>query len=406
MKRLKILTIVLSLILLSMCIIPVCYATEIQPRVETEADETNPEVMPISEEGTEVPVTEGENAGETSEGEEEYYEGDLYEMSSSDDYIMDKQVIGNVFLAGKNITITGAINGSLYIFATDKVVIDEQAYVNGQVFIYANTVEMKGLVIDLYCACTNYRNTTTSLVYRDLRLAAQDTYLAGGVGRDVFINTQKIAAETGEENPFIVYGNLEYKADNEIEGMDRTSVKGDIKYNKVEAYQAGEANTVAAYVGRLISTIIFDLFAYIFIITFAPRFTSKVKDYISSRGILALVVGLLFAVLVPIVSIAALISGTLSACGLLWFIVFALVCMLNAAVVAIAITQLIISKMKVEKAGLRRLIIIPVSAVLWGIKQIPVVGAFIAIAIYLLGVGIITLYQFDRIKEDKAVKAE
>ncbi len=405
MKRLKIFTIILSLILFSMCIIPVSFATEIEPRVETEADETNPEVMPISEEETEEPVAEGDDT-QATEAEEEYYEGDLYEVSGSEDYVMDKQVIGNVFLAGKNITVTGAINGSLYIFATDKVVIDESAYVNGQVFIFANTVEMKGLVIDLYCACTNYRNTSSSIVYRDLRLASQDTYLAGGVGRDVFIHTQKIAADTEEENPFIVYGNIEYEANNEIEGMDRTSVKGNIKYNKVAGYQGGETNTVAVYVGKLLSTVIFDLFAYIFIISFAPRFTSKVKDYISKRGILALVVGLLFAVLVPVVSLFAMMSGALTATGLLWFMVFVLVCMLNAAIVAIAITQLIVSKMKVEKAGLRRLIIVPVSIVLWGIRQIPVVGLFLSIAIYLFGVGIVTLYQFDRIKEDKAVKAE
>ena len=79
--------------------------------------------------------------------------------------------------------------------------------------------------------------------------------------------------------------------------------------------------------------------------------------------------------------------------------VYFIALLINSSVVTVAINEFVSSKINAINSTWKKiLMIIPVSAVIFLIRQIPIIGSWITIAIFLVGIGITVLYQFDKRK--------
>ena len=395
-KKLIPLMIIITLIISLSTVVFGVNTGEIQPRTQNE-------IMPISE-------TEANNTTEiTQNPEAKTHEGDLYVFFSEDNsntssYVMDKNVDGNVFIFGKDVKITGEINGSLFVFATN-LTIDESAYIALHTFAAAENITMAGFTSDMYAACGTFNMTDTGVVYRDLKLASENATLLGQIGRDLDMTANNVKVYENEESSLYVGGNLSYSSVKEIEHINDIKVDGEVNYTQITEPEETNSNVALDYLYGTIGSVVFTLVIYALMIFLAPKFVEKSKEYMSPRFFLSAAIGLAFTILVPIIAIILLCTVLGVPLMFLILAVYIFVLMINSVVVATAINEVIVSKVQgLNTTWKKILMIIPVSAVLYLLKQIPFVGIWISAIIFLIGVGIVVLYQFDKRKKEKVVE--
>ena len=404
MKKFKMLSIVLAAILIA------TFSLFTTKSFASEADESK--ILLTSEEPEEEVITIGEGTSADVEAESEVeedpeiYDGDLYVMFGEEDktattYTMDKLVDGNVFIIGNDVKITGQINGSLFVLAT-KLTIEEDAYIGMDLYALAQDITMSGFAFDVYAMGTNFDFTKTGVAYRDLKLMANNAHLIGSVGRDADIGATSITAYDDAENNLFVGNNLNYSSTSEIEHAEDIMVKGKINFEKEEESEDTGTNTFGNFAIEAIQNIVFSVAIYAALLFLAPKFVEKSREYISTRGLLAAAIGLAFTILVPIIAFILLFTVVGVSLALLSVCIYVIVLIFNTAVVTVAINEFICNKIEKLKITWKKiLMIIPVSLVLFLIKQIPVLGGLVSIVVFFGGVGIIILYQFDKRRKEK-----
>lgn len=155
---------------------------------------------------------EGENAQEQQQIEnvDKYFAGDNVEIATLID--------SNVFAIGKNVTLTGQVGGDLFIIA-ENVTISERTAIYGNLVVLASTVTIEGQVYDVYATCDKLEIGYNGYVYRDLRAMATEININGIVGRNVFLEADKVSLNKDCE----LKGNLNYKAQSEVVYIDESN---------------------------------------------------------------------------------------------------------------------------------------------------------------------------------------
>lgn len=398
-------TLIITLILSVFCLNTIVLATDvnsdqgIEPR--TTAENTTGEPVATSDE----PNTISEDEHNHDE-DIDIHEGDLYVLYGEDGnytnstYVMDKYVDGNVFIFGQDVKITGRINGSLYVFAST-VTIEEEALVAVSSFIFADTIRLNGLTMDLYAASRNFEMTKTGVVYRDARIGTDNAVIYGQIGRDLELASGNIQVYKDEETAAYVGRNVNYYSDKQVEDMEKITVNGEVKFTE-KKQEAAKTTTISDYVFDGMGEAIFVLVIYAIFIFIAPKFTDKAKEYVSTRGLLAAAIGLGFTVLVPIIAFLIIFTIIGVPVSLIIFVVYILALVLNSAVVSIAINEFIANKIPaVDTIWKKILMILPVAFVLFLLRKIPVIGGWISAIVLFVGLGIMVLYQFDKRKKEE-----
>ena len=216
-------------------------------------------------------------------------------------------------------------------------------------------------------------------------------------------------AEAGEdsEQALTIRGNLNYEAKNEIADMEKATITGEVKYLESTEYEENMGDVVIDYIFAAIGTVVFDLIMYIAISFFAPKFVEKAKDYASTKGLLAFAIGIAFTILVPFIALLLCMIGVGAGTAVLLLLLYAAILMVNAFAVTLVTNEFIASKLSLKEDKLKKgLLLIPVSLVIWALRKIPFIGSWISIIVFLCGVGIVILYQFDRMFKGKNTKTE
>ncbi len=406
MKRNKILTVLLILatVFAIFCVNAKVFATEPGDNARSATnpgDNARGEGEPVATEEGVAPTPTGEEnvAGDDGHNHDdeqtEIYEGDLY-IFENKSYTMDKLVDGNVFIFGKDVTITGQVNGAVYVCASGTLTIDENAYIGSDLFAFAQTIELNGLIFDVYAAADKLNINSGASIYRDIRAYANDMTLAGSVGRDAFFSANKMSIAEGEDT-LTVYGDLSYESKRELANIDKATIQGEIKYSEYVENDDNE-NVVVDLIISAISTIIFNILIYIVLVFFAPKFVEKTKEYVSTRGLLAFAIGIAFTIAVPVVAFVLLMLNVGAASAAMLLIVYAAILMINAFVVAIAANEFIAEKLKIGDSKFKKgLLLMATSLILWAVRKIPFIGGWISIIVFMCGVGIVIFYQFDKL---------
>lgn len=412
MKKTKILAVILMTLIILFSFSIKVFGTE--PGDNTRQTGEPVEEPVVTSENRETPIQSEENNEETNDQIDDghnhteidpstIHQGDLYIASDKTVYNMDQLVNGNLFIVGDKIRITGEVNGSVFAFAQE-IIFEEEAYIAGQVFVAGYDITINGVMVDLYSASQTLKIGENAMVYRDIKSVAENVSLSGAIGRDVKITTNRLTIpET--EIPLNIYGNLEYEAGTEIEDINnKANIDGEVKYTKYVEKQLDIGEEILDLILGAIGTIVFDIVMYLALLFLAPKFVEKAKDYVSTKGLLALAIGLAFTIIIPFIILLLLMIGVGSGLSVMLMFVYFAVLMVNAFMVTLVTNEYIANKLKFSNNKLKKaLLLIPVSLVIWALRKLPFIGGLISILVFLCGVGIVIFYQFERAMKNEKV---
>ena len=196
-KKIKIISLI-ALLLISL-ITPIVNA---ENEVANETTTTE-QVNPISETQEEVTIKEGD------------------EYLFQDTVTINTPVDGNLFIMANTVTINTQVGGDAFIFA-NTLNIEENGYILNNVFACANTINVKGVVYNIYSVGDTL--TIDGFVYRDVRSICNILNVNSMIGRNVFANCSSINFKEKpdtEDTPSIasygsIQGDLNYFSDEEI----------------------------------------------------------------------------------------------------------------------------------------------------------------------------------------------
>ena len=395
MLKKKFAIILLVLITAIALILPVVRAAETDSA-------TTSEVEPISIDSEET--TENQDA--TVPAEQNFKQGDVY--LSGEDVTIDYVVDGNVFVMAKNVTINSQIGGDAFILA-DTVTVGEQGYIFSNLFAVANSVNVQGVVYDLYSASKEL--TITGYIYRDIKVGTNSLNLYGTVGRNAFVSCDsiKFSQESTDENETvtttsqgIINGNLEYSSKNEI-SIPEGSVTGEVKYTQINATSMTNIQSYLISLGTIIATAIL---VWLVCLWLAPKFVKKV-DLVDKKKILPEIgLGIISPIILMVVSIVLIILGITSSFGLLLLAITFILMGLSTSVFIIAINNLVCNKLKIQKTIGNFGMLIVSSAILWLIGLIPYVGVIVGIIAIIIGLGILVYHLVKKGKTNKDEKVQ
>lgn len=347
----------------------------------------------------EAVVTSEENNTQLTE---EIYSGDLYLFGY--DVVMDKLVDGNVFIFGKNVEITGRVNGSLFVFG-DKVTFGENTYIVQSIYACANSLTLNGGANDLYAAANVIDMNYNAFMIRDLRVLANTFNFQGGVGRDAFVEANNFNFETTSGSSAIVYGNLTYSSNKELE-LSNEVVQGEINYSNPQNFEHTDSiqEIILNKIINLLTTILFTAVVFLLIAWLAPKFVEVSKDYIGKKALTSFGIGILAFILAIFVSFALLFSYIGVPLAFAIFGVFTLMMAISFTITTTCITFKAKEKFNFSKKYLTIITLVVVTIILWVLEQIPYIGIIISIIVNMFGLGTLLSYLFIKNKKETTVK--
>lgn len=346
---------------------------------------TNDGIMPISEEnnGSENYI---ENTMTTHQpSNDSYKKSDVYifEKDVTIDYIVD----GNLFVYADTVTINSQISGDAFIMAR-KLIVDENAYIFNNLFAFAESIELKGIVYDVYAVS---RDTTISdgKIHRDIKLFTETFNVNGTIKRNAFVNASNINFNTDGNSKGAIYGNLNYSAKSEI-SIPENTVNGEINYTPIVADETESlASIVTNYILDLGTFMAFVLIIWLICLWIAPKFLQNSGNYVSKKLLPSIGFGLLFLVAIPIIFFILLLLQLTARVALLLLALYILSFAIAKTVFTISFNNYICTKLKINKNIAKFGMLILTTLVIWGLLQIPYnIGAVISIIITIIGLGI------------------
>ena len=391
MKTKKVLKAILLMLLMLVLISGICFATE------TEGDEIIQQSAEVTDDND---LEDDENlleeddvlADNTNSNATTWEEDDIYLMKANENITISKNVSGNLYLIGKNITIESkAIYGNVYALA-EEFNIKGGSEITGSVYVCASKINLEVITSDIYAVADEFLLAENYGVMRDFRLTARKANILGCVTRNAYITSEELSF--GENS--LVFGKLKYSAPNEVEIPEllKENCSEEIEYTKLKEGEIS-AESVVNYILDLCANLVlvFVIFGlcYIFRIKAVNPYENKnvaiqmLKEL--GIGLITLPVLMSTTILLMITGVGIPVAGLIS-------ILFILSILLYFAVVAISIANVLAKKLnKVASLLLSTLI-------LWILMNLPVVGMGLGFLIYFIGLGIMSSHIIKIVKDN------
>lgn len=375
------------------------------PVVRAENETSTDETSGTQDEAVAISENEEENAVEDTSTNMK--KGDVY--LSGDDVTVDYIVDGNLYVFAKSVTINSQIGGDVFAFA-ETVNVGEQGYVFSNLFTCAKTVNVSGVVYDLYALAQDVQ--INGYIYRDIRVASNSLDIKGTIGRNAYAQSNNITFATAQEgqekgtvsSAGIVNGNLEYGASKEI-SIPEGAVAGETKYTPINEKNSNGVKTYMLSLGTEIATVII---IWLLCLWLAPKFINKTNALLTKKVPALIGYGILVPILAVVAFVILAILGITSKIAIIELMLLAVLISISSSVFVIATNNIVCNKLKIEKnIGIFGMLIVS-SAVLWLICIIPYVGSIVRFITLILGLGIITksVLPSDTKKSDNKVKKE
>ena len=343
----------------------------------------------------ENPTTEASDVTDTMKKSDVYITGNEVTI----DYIVD----GNLFVVANKVTIDSQIGGDAFICARE-ITITEQGYIYSNLFAVAETINIEGVVYDVY-AVANTVNVS-GYVYRNLQVVSATFNLSGIIGRDAHISSDNINFLKNENvNVLIeqgtINGNLNYYSKNEA-SIPENTVIGEVKFEKSSGF---DSNSTTDYLLSLGTVILNAVMIWLLLLWLAPKFLKNTNKLLLNKILPVIGLGILAPIVLTIISIILLILGLTAPFGMLTLGTLFLLMAISTSIFIITINNIVCDKFKIEKNIVKFATLIGISIVLWLICEIPYIGAIISILVVLIGLGIIVsnliLKNIDKTKKEK-----
>ena len=366
-KKIKIISLIV-LLLISL-FTPIVNA-ENEIAVETT---TTDQVNPISETQEEITIKEGD------------------EYLFQDTVTVDTPVDGNLFIMANTVTINTQVGGDAFIFA-NTLNIEENGYILNNVFACANTINVKGVVYNIYSVGDTL--TIDGFVYRDVRSICNTLNINSMIGRNVFANCSSINFKEKpdtEDTPSIasygtIQGDLNYFSDEEIT-IPEDSVAGETHFSQLQNSTFDISNYMYSLGAILVSAIVLWLIG----LWISPKLLHNTSHPITLRKALQIIgLGILVPIIIALLSFIILLIPITSQFTILLLCVLAILFFISTSVAIINVNTMICNKLKVTQNLYKLGFLIVTTIIFWLLTLIPYVGMVISLIAIIWGIGTIS----------------
>ena len=377
-KKIKIISLIVLLVI--SLFTPIVNA-ENEIAVETT---TTDQVNPISETQEEVTIKEGD------------------EYLFQDTVTIDTPVDGNLFIMANTVTINTQVGGDAFIFA-NTLNIEENGYILNNVFACANTINVKGVVYNIYSVGDTL--TIDGFVYRDVRSICNTLNINSMIGRNVFANCSSINFKEKpdtEDTPSIasygtIQGDLNYFSDEEIT-IPEDSVAGETHFTALKNNTVNISNYMYSLGATLVSAIILWLIG----LWISPKLLHNTSHPITLRKALQIIgLGILVPIIIALVSFIILLIPITSQFTILLLCVLAILFFISTSVAIIDINTMICNKLKITQNLYKLGFLIVTTIIFWLLTLIPYVGIVISLISIIWGIGTISYSILIKEKSDE-----
>lgn len=312
---------------------------------------------------------------------------------------IDATVEGDVFCAGQHVTITGRVAGDI-ICAAQTIVVNGQ--VDGDVRLAAQNVTVSGRVEGNMSAAGQTVNLDLpGSVGQDVSVAGNDVTLNGEIGRDVsaaganiYLNS-KVGRNVEARSEQLslgklanVSGNVTYQSYKDASRDQAATVAGKVTRQDPPARDNGRQAAGAAF-GFNLFMVVALLVTSLILALLLPRFFWKVSDVADRSVGKTFLVGLLAAIVAPVVIVFLMFTLIGIPLGLLALLVWAVTLFMSGPVAAFSLGRVFFkdstSAVMTMLAG---------SAVIAVLYLIPILNILTGILVGCFGIGALVRYAW------------
>lgn len=345
------------------------------------------DIIPISDNLESSPVeNNAENPISTNEPTEDTYKShDVY--LTGDNVTIDYVVDGNLFVMADTVTINSKIGGDAFIMAKT-INVGDQAYIFSNLFAIADSIDIKGVVYDVYALAQNF-TVSNGYIYRDAKLCCNTININGVIGRNAFVSCSNINFNTDENDKGIIYGDLTYSAPSEL-SFDKNIVNGNVTYKAPKVSpEKSVREIVASYISDLGAFLAFVIIIWLVCLWVAPKFLNDTNKFVGKKTLNVLGTGLLTLIAVPIACIILLLLQLTAGISLLTVAIYILALIVAKSIFTIVANNYLCSKLNINKnTGIFGMLIVS-GVIVWVISELPYVGGIVSFIISVLGLGVL-----------------
>lgn len=326
-----------------------------------------------------------------------YKNSDVYLMG--DNVTIDYVVDGNLFVMADTVTINSKIGGDAFIMAKT-INVGDQAYIFSNLFAMADSIDIKGVVYDVYALAQNF-TVSNGYIYRDAKLCCNTININGTIGRNAFVSCSNINFNTDENDKGIIYGDLTYSTPSEL-SFDSNIVNGTVTYKAPKVSpEKSVREIVASYISDLGAFLAFVIIIWLVCLWLAPKFLNDTNKFVGKKTLNVLGTGLLTLIAVPIACIILLLLQLTAGISLLTVAIYILALIVAKSIFTIVANNYLCSKLNINNnTGIFGMLIVS-GVIVWVISELPYVGGIVSFIISVLGLGVLV----SAILPEKAKKA-
>lgn len=314
-----------------------------------------------------------------------YKNSDVYLMG--DNVTIDYVVDGNLFVMADTVTINSKIGGDAFIMAKT-INVGDQAYIFSNLFAMADSIDIKGVVYDVYALSQNF-TISNGYIYRDAKLCCNTININGTIGRNAFVSCSNINFNTDENDKGIIYGDLTYSTPSEL-SFDKNIVNGNVTYKAPKVSpEKSVREIVASYISDLGAFLAFVIIIWLVCLWLAPKFLNDTNKFVGKKTLNVLGTGLLTLIAVPIACIILLLLQLTAGISLLTVALYILALIVAKSIFTIVANNYLCSKLNINKnTGIFGMLIVS-GVIVWVISELPYVGGIVSFIISVLGLGVL-----------------
>lgn len=327
----------------------------------------------------------------TLEAGSEIY-GDLYVASTKLNIDPNAVVHGNIFTTAETINFAGQSEGSMYVTSKD-FNMTYYGYIGRDLYLNSENAILDGVVYrNAFITSTNDLTTKTNFkVNQDLTVnSAENLTMSGKFNGNVSLNVRNLTLKNDDDDACVIRGNLKYATQNEVQIPDGV-VGGEVTTATFED-TTSEKLSIASLTLEFVTLLI-----YVFVIVFcskcfATKAMEKLPELNLKNSLKALGLGAvsIFAILVLFILLCLFGVGV----SLAFFLIIAYLFLVGLAVPLFL--NKIAEALKFKLNSYVKLLL--VTALVFLVKLIPVVGFISMIILLLISIGNILLGLFKRNK--------
>ena len=319
--------------------------------------------------------------------------GDLFATGNS--LTVNGVVNGNVFLVGQEVTVNGTVSQGARITANNTTIAGS---IGEDLLLLGNSASIHGgasIGRDLIATVSSL--TLDGMVQRRFAGNAQTVTLNGSVGSNIDIGVGDLTITEDAS----IGGDLTYRSNEMAEIAGGADIGGDVNHEMAAEADIETGFSIGSFVPSIIGLIMTAVYGTALLLVF-PRLTVAASNQLLENTIMSIGMGIVFLIVVPIVSVLVMITVIGIPLGLIALLLYGIALFSAQVFVGMTLGRLILSFVA---DGKRRLIqflgLLLGLLILFGVSFIPYVGPWAPLVVVILGLGGLML-AIGRLRHDQA----